>query len=263
MATAVAHCLHRVGFGVLTSELPAPKAIRRTVTFSDAIFTGASEVEGVRAVKCDAHAAANIIAQGFVPIVLDAPEQILALHPHVMIDARMLKRYFENILSYAPFTVGLGPGFEAGRSCHAVIETMRGHDLGKIIWDGAAQPATGVPGSVGGETFRRAIYAQENGSVDWLVDFGDLVDEGGLLGTINITHEIRSTIGGLVRGLISPRVPLVKGLKIADIDPRGKAVNYKTISDKARAVGRGVLEAILIHLNNEPDTARRPITVEK
>jgi xanthine dehydrogenase accessory factor len=262
-ATAAARCLHRVGFGVLASDLPAPLAIRRTVSFSDAIFTGASEVEGVRAQRCDIDAAPDIISQGLVPVVLDAPEQILELGPQVMVDARMLKSYSENILAYAPFTAGLGPGFDAGRNCHVVIETKRGHDLGRIIWRGAAHPDTKVPGNVGGQSLRRVIYAQENGAVKWRVDFGDLVDKNDLLGTINAAHEIPSPIAGLVRGLISPQVHLVKGLKIADIDPRGKVVNHKTISDKARAVGRGVLEAILIHLSNEHEAPRMPMTTEK
>ncbi len=250
MASAVAHCLYRVGFRVLMSELPIPLSIRRTVAFSEAVFTGRWEVEGVPAQRCDIPAATDLISQGIIPVVIDNP-QIDTLHPHVMVDGRMLKRQTRDIRAYAPFTIGLGPGFEAGSNCHAVIETMRGHDLGKVIWQGAAQPHTGVPGEVGGETLRRVVNAPADGQVRWSVDFGDLVRENDLLGSIDNTHELRAPVAGLVRGLISPKVHLKKGLKIADIDPRGGAIDFRTISDKARAVGRGVLEAILVHLHEE------------
>ena len=257
MASAAAHCLHRVGFGVLMSDLPAPLAIRRTVAFCEAIFTGTWDVEGVPAKSCDVSTAPDLISQGIIPVVIDTP-QITTLHPHVMVDGRMLKRHSRDMRTYAPFTVGLGPGFEAGGNCHAAVETMRGHDLGKIIRQGAAQPHTGVPGEVGGETLRRVIHAPADGPVSWRVDFGDLVRENDLLGSIDNTHEIRAPLAGLVRGLISPQVRFKKGLKIADIDPRGRAVDCRTISDKARAVGRGVLEAILVHLREEHENTKCP-----
>ncbi|MCH8070204.1 MAG: EF2563 family selenium-dependent molybdenum hydroxylase system protein [Candidatus Marinimicrobia bacterium] len=251
LGSATAHILHNVGFHVFLSELPLPLAIRRTVTFSDAVFLGETEVEGTKAVYYDINSIPEKTPPDHIPIQVDSPENILRLQPNILVDARMIKQYRENMMDYAPFVIGLGPGFEVGENCHVVIETMRGHDLGRIIWNGAALPNTKVPGEVGGETVRRVIYAPAEGTLEWQVDFGEIVSENDLMGTINKKYEIRAPFRGIVRGLISPQVLMRKGLKIADVDPRGEVVDYKSISDKSRSIGRGVLEAILIHLRKD------------
>ncbi|MEE9464288.1 MAG: hypothetical protein V3W14_01775, partial [Candidatus Neomarinimicrobiota bacterium] len=146
--------------------------------------------------------------------------------------------------------IGLGPGFIAGADCQAVVETQRGPNLGRVIWSGSAQPDTGVPGELGGESIQRVIYAPGAGALKWEVEFGALVDPGQRLGHLN-GRPLAAPIGGQVRGLISPRVPVTIRLKIADIDPRGPEVDCQMISDKARAVGAGVLEALLVHRRKE------------
>ena len=248
LGSATALVLHMTGFRVFLSELPVPLAIRRTVTFSDAVLAGESYVEGVKSVHTKAHSISRIFTKGHIPILMDNPEKILPLEPAILVDARMLKHRSEAIMDYTTLTIGLGPGFTAGKTCHAVVETMRGHNLGKIIWQGEALPNTKIPGNIDGETVRRVIHAPAKGILEWDADFGDLVAENDLMGTIDKRHEIKAPLGGLVRGLISPDVPVEKGLKIADIDPRGESVDYLSVSDKARAIGRGVLEVILTFL---------------
>jgi xanthine dehydrogenase accessory factor len=250
LASATAYSLHQAGFQIVMSDLAEPLAIRRRVSFSDAIHTGQTSVEGVIAVKGAVADVPDILEQGRIALVIDSPDLQRPLKPDILIDARMLKRPVTNIRANASFSIGLGPGFHAGRDCDAVIETQRGHDLGKTIWEGTAKPSTGIPGMIAGETIRRVLYARVAGTVSWSVDIGDLVEADDVIGRIGSTHELQAPLSGLVRGLISPLSPVTVGLKIADIDPRGREVDHQTISDKARAVGRGVLEAVLIFLNN-------------
>ena len=146
------------------------------------------------------------------------------------------------------FTIGIGPGFTVGKNCDVLIETMRGHNLGKVLWSGSAQKNTGVPGMLGGESKKRVIHSKYDGNVKWVCDFGDIVEQDQVIGKIG-NFKIKSQFNGMIRGLISPNVAIKKGMKIADIDPRGDEINHNTISEKARNIGRGVLEAILIHLN--------------
>ena len=249
LASATAYSLFQTGFPIVVSELAEPLAIRRSVTFSDAINTGETAVEGVIAEKGEVEDIGNILKRGRIAMVIDSPQLLHTVKPGILIDARMLKRTVQSMRAKAPFTVGLGPGFHAGRSCDAVIETQRGHDLGRIIWEGAAKPSTGIPGMIAGETVRRVLYAHVDGTVSWTVDIGDLVEVDDILGHIGPAYKLQAPLSGLVRGLISPLSPITAGMKIADIDPRGREVNHQMISDKARAVGRGVLEAILIFLN--------------
>ncbi len=248
LGSATAYSLHTTGFRILLSELPLPLAIRRTVTFSDAVFKGEAEVEGVKARLCNISSVREILSRREIPMLTDSAGEIPAYKTDILVDARMFKRNVEDMRDRALFTVGIGPGFHAGMNCHVVIETMRGHNLGKIFHEGAAKPDTGVPGHVGGEAKRRVLYASRGGTLEWRVDFGWIVEEGELLGLIDGSHEIRAPFRGMVRGLISPSVPMADGLKIADIDPRGESVDCRSISDKSRAVGRGVLEAVLAFL---------------
>ncbi len=248
MASAVGVILHNVGFSVILTELPIPHAIRRTVCFSDAMLNGTTKVEGVQAVKTDPNNYLDILRNRKIPVLTDSIELIIKIKPVFLIDARLLKKSVNDRRLLAQFTVGLGPGFTVGENCDAVIETMRGHNLGRVIWQGCAAPNTGVPGRIGGESSKRVVYSPGVGNVNWLVDFGDIVKQNQVLGKLG-EIKIKSQISGIVRGLISPKVNTTKGMKIADVDPRGKEVDYTTISDKARCVSRGVLEAIMVHLN--------------
>ena len=248
MASAVGVVLHRVGFSVIMTELLIPLAIRRIVCFSDAMLNGIAEVEGVQSIQADYNNYIGILSNENIPVIADSIELITRIKPEIYVDARLLKYTVQDRRSLAEFIVGLGPGFTVGVNCSVIIETMRGHDLGRVILDGSASSNTGVPGKIGGESAKRVMYSPKAGNVEWLVEFGEIVNRGQVLGKIN-NIEIKSHINGIVRGLISPKVNTTKGMKIADVDPRGKEVDYNTISDKALCVGRGVLEAIMIHLN--------------
>ena len=250
LGSAVAWTLHKVGMPVFLSDIAQPLAIRRPVTFSDAVLTGTSEVEGIGAVLTETGNVRDKANSASIPIVADSPGIEARTSPSYIVDARMLKRAPENPHENM---IGLGPGFIAGHHCLAVVETARGHDLGRVIWDGQALADTGIPGAIGGETGRRVVHAPGDGTLQWQVEFGDLVDEEEVIGLLNDDRPIRAGLKGMVRGLISPGTPIAAGLKIADIDPRRKAVDYFQISDKARAVSRGVLEAILTSLNEPGD----------
>lgn len=245
LGSAAAVSLFRAGFRIFLSEINPPLAIRRPVTFSDAVIEGESFVEDVSAKLVDM-SSFPLEKSNYIPLLLDKPEQLKELSPDILVDVRMKKRYNSDYRNWAKFVIGLGPGFSAGRNCHAVIETMRGHNLGKVIWKGKALPDTGIPGNVGGETKRRVIKSPGNGILKWNVSFGDIVQEGDEIGSLDDNTAITSPLSGIVRGLINPAVPVTDGLKIGDIDPRGD-VDYLSISDKARSIGRAVLEAVLIN----------------
>jgi xanthine dehydrogenase accessory factor len=170
--------------------------------------------------------------------------------PTALVDARLAKKELDTSIDQADLVVGLGPGFIAGRNCHAVVETIRGHHLGRVLWSGSAAPNTGLPGVVGGHAERRVIRADRSGSIAWSVSIGDSTETGRRLGVID-GAPIIATLTGIVRGLIDPDVPARPGLKIADIDPRADRDACFEISDKALAVGGGALEAILVRLNED------------
>ncbi|MEE8341046.1 MAG: selenium-dependent molybdenum cofactor biosynthesis protein YqeB [Candidatus Neomarinimicrobiota bacterium] len=248
MASAVGVVLHRVGFPVILTELPIPQAIRRTVCFSDAMLNASTTVEGIEAVNADYYNYLNVLKSDKIPVLPDSIEIIRNIKPEFLIDARMLKKSVNDQRSFAQFTVGLGPGFTVEENCDAVIETMRGHNLGRVIWQGGASLNSGIPGEIGGESVKRVIYSKKDGRINWSVNFGDIVQQNQILGKLG-DIAIRSQISGKIRGLISPKVNITKRMKIADVDPRGADVDHTTISDKARCVGRGVLVANMIHLN--------------
>lgn len=248
LASAIGLTLHRVGFKVIMTELLIPRAIRRTVCFSKTILNGQTNVEEVKAVKSDINNYNEILNNGKIPVLIDSSELLKIIKPDFYVDARMLKKEVIDRRYESYFNIGIGPGFTVGENCDVLVETMRGHNLGKVLWSGSAQINTGVPGLVGGESKKRVIHSKHDGNIKWLCNFGDIVEQDQVIGKIGI-FEIKSQINGLIRGLISQKVAIKKGMKIADIDPRGNEINYKTISDKARNIGRGVLEAILVHLN--------------
>jgi xanthine dehydrogenase accessory factor len=239
--------LRRVGFPVIVTELERPLTIRRTVAFSTAVTEGSISIEGIDAVRVTSPTEAlEVAATGTVPVLV-SPD-IPHIDRSVVVDARLAKRNLGTSRDQAPFVVALGPGFTAGDDCDAIVETMRGHDLGRVIWDGPAIPDTGVPGLIGGESGGRVIHAQHDGSLRWNVGFGAVVSEGEQIGTIDDT-PVRTRITGTVRGLLASG-PVFEGLKITDVDPRFDPSAVGRISDKALSVGGGVLEAVLVWLSS-------------
>jgi xanthine dehydrogenase accessory factor len=240
--------LRRVGFPVIVTELERPLTIRRTVAYSTAVADGSITIEGITGVRVgDTVEALDAAASGKVPVLVSPT--VPDIGASVMIDARLAKRNMDTARGQAPFVVTLGPGFSAGEDCDAIVETKRGHDLGRVIWDGPAFPNTGVPGVIGGESARRVIHAAHNGALTWDVGFGDVVNEGQHLGEIEGTL-VRSAITGTVRGLLADG-PVTERLKIADVDPRFDPSAINRISDKALSVGGGALEAILVWLGSQ------------
>ena len=241
--------LRRVGFPVVVLELARPLTVRRTVAFSSAVTDGRVVIDGIEGLLVDSPDEALATAhRGVVPVLISEAVPAFPEPVSVLVDARLAKEALDTRLDQAPFVVGLGPGFVAGVDCHAVIETMRGHRLGSVIWDGPAFPNTGVPGELGGASADRVLHAQHDGSLSWDVRFGEIVKAGQQLGTIDGAPFV-ATIGGTVRGMIAPG-EVTRGLKIADVDPRVDPAMIDHVSDKALAVGGGALEAILARMND-------------
>ncbi len=252
IGSATAVSLWKSGFNVIISEINPPLAIRRSVTFSDAIVDGKTTVAGIHAKHIQLNPFDNKFQTNYIPVYLDNPVKIRSLSPTILIDARMIKTYNEDYRNWADYVIGFGPGFSTSSNCHTVIETMRGHNLGEIIFDGSAMKDTLIPGTIGGESKRRVLYAESEGYLKWSVKFGDIVEEGELMGFIDSSVEILSPFYGMVRGLIHPSVQIKPGLKIADVDPRGKEIDFRSLSDKARSLSRAGLEATMIFLKNHP-----------
>lgn len=245
LATGVAARLVRSGFAVVILELPQPLVIRRTVSLAEAVFRGESAVEELTGRRVDSPDQALVGgAQGIIPVLVDPEARSLPdLHPMALVDARMHKRPNELGCRAAAFVIGLGPGFVAGEDCHAVIETKRGHHLGRVLWKGTAEPNTGVPGEVGGQAARRVLRAPAEGRVEARQEIGALLTPGQLVAEV-AGYEVRAPFAGVLRGLIHPEVHVSPGMKIGDVDPRGEPSFCWEISDKSLAVGGGVLEAL-------------------
>ncbi len=246
LASGVVYRLYRAGFPVLITEIEIPLAVRRTVSFAQAVYDGHITIEGITArlvqTPDDVSHAWNL---GHVPVLVDPQAQIRDhISFAVLVDAIMAKRNTGTHMEDAPLVVALGPGFTAGVDCHAVVETMRGHFLGRVYWHGSAQPDTGTPGTVMGYARERVLRAPCDGHVSPLVKIGDRVEEGQVVCTVD-GHPVRAPFPGVLRGLIHPRVQVHKGMKIGDVDPRARREHCFTISDKSLAVGAGVLEAVL------------------
>jgi xanthine dehydrogenase accessory factor len=256
LGTGVAHRLVRAGYRVAVLEAEAPRAVRRKVAFAEAVFSGETTVEGVNArrvcvgeVSFAWAGAREQTSAGapapWVPVVVDPGGESLGyLLPAVLIDARMAKRNLGTRRDDAPLTVALGPGFVAGRDVDLVIETKRGHSLGAVIEEGEALPNTGVPGDVGGETERRLLRSPADGAFVSGGAIGDIVSEGDRVASV-AGKPVVAAISGIVRGLIADGSLVRGGEKVGDVDPRGIEVDPCAISDKARAVGGAVLEALL------------------
>ncbi len=257
MATGTIHRLWAVGLQVVVLEVERPSAIRRPVAFSEAIYQCEAVVEGATAVHVSSlHQIEEIHSQGKIPILIDPQGEIIAaLKPFAVVDAILAKRNLGTRRAMAPLTVALGPGFVAGQDVDVVIETMRGHNLARIIRQGSALANTGIPGEIKGITAQRVLHASCAGWLENKSAIGDLVEQGQTIAMIHSdegTVAVTATISGVLRGLIRDGYPVTQGFKIADIDPRiGEQNNCFTISDKARAIGGGVLEVIMTHMIRE------------
>ena len=258
LATGVIHRLSRAGFAVIATELPEPTVVRRTVAFAEAVTRGEMTVEDVTArLATSLQDIQATLAGGLVPIVVDPDRTLLRqMHPSVLIEATLSKYNSGVTMDDAPIVIALGPGYEAAKDVHAVIETNRGHNLGRVYLRGCAESNTGVPGAIGGYTIERLLRAPCAGALYGVRQIGDLVQAGETVAVVRI-HEtsdnesapVVAAISGILRGLMRDGLHVSSGMKVGDIDPRAAREHCFTISDKSRAIAGGVLEAILYLLN--------------
>lgn len=263
IATGVALRLWHAGFKVIMLEVEKPTVIRRTVAFAQAIFDGEMTVERVSAKRVSTvQEALHIAENGAIPVLIDPLCECLhKLQPGCVVDAILAKENLGTHRGLAPAVIALGPGFNAGQDCHAVIETNRGHWLGQVIYEGRAQDNTGVPGNIMGHTSRRVIRAPGAGVMRNRVRLGDVVSEGDVIALVGEV-EIRAPLSGMVRGLLNDGLVVDTGFKIGDIDPRGEKADYNSVSDKARAIGGGVLEALMTLMNQSVKEKKMLLTVD-
>ncbi|MBC8015363.1 MAG: EF2563 family selenium-dependent molybdenum hydroxylase system protein [Sporomusaceae bacterium] len=246
LATGIAHRLFRSGFKILMTELAQPMVIRRTAAFAEAVFSGQMIVEDVVAVKTEMADVLQVIHKGQIPVVVDPQGLVISMYkPLAVVDAILAKRNMGTQLTDAPIVIGVGPGFTAGGDVHAVVESMRGHYLGRVITEGQALPNTGVPGEIGGYTKERILRAPCQGIFTGVSRIGDRVTAGGVVAYVG-DQPVIAGITGILRGLLHDKLVVNAGMKIGDIDPRCIPEHCFSISDKARAIGGGVLEAILL-----------------
>lgn len=267
LATGVIQALQRAGFQLLALEVPDPSAIRRQVALSEAVYDGSAVVEDITARLCrSGQAIEKAWRSGEVPILIDPQGKSIAeLKPWAVVDAILAKKNVGTTRNMAPHTIALGPGFTAGVDVDVVIETKRGHNLGRLIYKGEAAPNTGIPGMIAGFGKERVIHSPSSGYFYGLTVIGDMVEKGRPIGVI--TQEalpdgvkpavamgipVQATLTGLLRGMIRSTYPVVSGFKIADIDPRKDELkNCFTISDKARCLGGAVLTALCAMMQQE------------
>ncbi len=251
LATGVIHRLWSAGYKVLVLEAKHPSAIRRQVALSDAVYHGTATVEGMKGVLVHGlNEIENVWQAGCVPLLVDEACACLEEYkPEVLIDAIIAKKNLGTRMDMAPLTVALGPGFEAGKDVHAVVETKRGHNLARIIREGAAAPNSGVPGNIAGFTKERVLHAQASGTLHIVRDIGSIVEKGEVIAQIiaadGAVTPVCASLTGIIRGMIGEGYPVTVGFKIADIDPRKEELaNCFTISDKARCLAGSVLELV-------------------
>lgn len=246
MASGVAYRLKRSGFPLIMTELATPLMVRQAVCFGGAVYSREVEVEGITARRVDTPAEARLLANTDTIPVLVAPKSEIAaiFHPRVLVDAIMAKANTGTNIDDAPLVIALGPGFTAGVDCDAVIETNRGHWLGRVMYTGQAEPDTKKPGPVKGHVADRVLRAPADGHVVAVAKLGDQIKQGQLIARVG-AQEVRAPFDGVLRGLVHPAVAVTIGFKIGDLDPRGVTRHCFTISDKSLAVAGGVMEAIL------------------
>lgn len=251
MASAIAHRLHRAHMKVFITEVPTPTTVRRMVAFAQAVYQGSHIVEGVLAVRVSsAEEAYRAWENNAIPLFVDPEARSReALQPLVIVDAIMAKRNTGTAKSHAPTVIGIGPGFTAGVDVHAVVESNRGHNLGRVIWEGQAERNSGMPAPVQGYCNERVLRVPHKGFFKALREIGDMVEAGEPVAEVD-GCPIRAEIKGVLRGLLKDGIVVEEGMKAGDIDPRGKTEHCFSISDKARAIAGGVLEAMLHCLND-------------
>ena len=245
LASGAIRRLILAGFPVIALETEKPLCIRRTVSFATAVYESEAEVEGVRGKFFkESVDALNGAKEGIAAIIIDPDGAAIGeLSPAVLVDARMLKKNSDISRESAPVVIALGPGYRASEDVHYVVETSRGHDLGRVISEGAALPDTGVPGELGGETAKRVLRAPISGEFIPTMKLGEMVSAGDVVGEVN-GAEIKSELNGLLRGLLHDGVMVSKGMKIGDVDPRGNRDFLHSVSDKANSIAGGVVEAV-------------------
>ncbi|WPC44491.1 selenium-dependent molybdenum cofactor biosynthesis protein YqeB [Clostridium sp. JS66] len=247
IASGIVQKLYRSGFKVLIAEVEKPTSIRRKVCFSEAIFDSYVIVEGIKSVLVkNIYEIKKAWSEGSVPVIVDPEGKYIdIIKPQIVIDAIIAKKNLGTNMNMAPMTIAVGPGFEAGKDVDIVVETMRGHNLGRLIFSGMAMKNTGVPGKIAGYSKERVIHSPASGIIDNIKEIADIVKAGEVIAYVD-GIEVKATIDGVLRGLIRNESKISKGLKIADIDPRiEEKQNCYTISDKARSIGGAVLEAVL------------------
>jgi xanthine dehydrogenase accessory factor len=247
LASGVACRLYRARFRKLVLlDIEQPTAVRRRVSFSEAVYDGEAVVEGIRAERVRDRAGIEAAwSEGIIPVLVDPDGRYIQEdRPMVLVDAILAKRNLGTHITDAPLVLGLGPGFVAGKDVHAVIETRRGHYLGLVILSGSAEANTGIPGDIAGRSYERVFRSENAGLFETHRDIGEMVSAGDEIGRVN-DQVVKAAIDGVIRGLIRPGIPVMIGTKLGDIDPRGQVAYCDTISDKARAIGGAVLEAIL------------------
>ncbi|MDR3561628.1 MAG: selenium-dependent molybdenum cofactor biosynthesis protein YqeB [Negativicutes bacterium] len=245
MASGIAHRLHRSGYKVIMTEIAQPTAIRRTVAFAEAIFAGEAVVEGLTAFRAKPEDAMRVVGEGRIAVTVDPVGRcVKLLRPWAVVDAILAKRNTGTSMNDAPVVIGVGPGFVAGQDVHLVVETMRGHYLGKVIEQGPALPNTGVPGEIAGHTVDRILRAPCQGLFSAAQAIADVVAAGSVVARVD-GQPVIAAISGVLRGLLHDGVLATPGMKVGDIDPRCVPEHCFTVSDKARSVAGGVLEGLL------------------
>lgn len=246
LATGIACRLFRAGCSVVMTETAQPTTVRCTVAFSQAVYRGTAEVEGITALLVQSpQEALDCVRAGKVAVLVD-PEGacVPALKPDGVVDAILAKKNLGTHMGMAPAVIAVGPGFTAGVDCHAAVETMRGHTLGRVLYTGSPIPNTGVPGNIGGYTVERVLRAPASGVFKPCLEIGAMVKAGDVAAMVGETPML-CTIDGCLRGLLQEGIEVYEGMKCGDIDPRCKPEHCLCVSDKALAVGGGVLEALL------------------
>ena len=249
-ASGVAHRLACSHLKICLTEVPNPQAVRRGVAFCEAVYDGEKEVEGVVAKLISSpDEISKVWQEGKLPLLVDPETKVKdILKPDVLVDAILAKKNLGTKISDAPLVIGLGPGFQSGKDVHMVIETNRGHNLGRVILQGEAEANTGIPGVIAGVSAERVFRAPKAGRFSANRKIGDHVQAGDVVALVD-GAPVKALVGGVVRGLLRDGIEVHKGMKAGDVDPRGIKEHCFTISDKARAIAGGVLEAILYHCN--------------
>jgi len=246
LATGIACRLFESGFSVLMTEIEYPTSIRRTVAFSEAVYMGTASVENINAILCaDVSECNSVIKNGNIGLIVDKNASIKdSWQPDIIVDAILAKKNLGLSISDAAVTIGVGPGFFAQKDCHCVIESQRGHYLGKCIYYGSAEENTGVPGNIGGYSTERLLKSPSDGFFHSDLNIGDYVKKGDIVAYVE-ENPVFAAIDGSLRGLLMNGLQVHSNMKIGDIDPRSEKKHCFSVSDKARSIGGGVLEAIL------------------